>query len=145
MKNIPADAKLDETKKKDNPWDLYVDSWAADWPSGASILPVLYDGRTIKAEGNSNSSFFNDAAINAEFDRVLALTRGRAGRRVGQARPADHERATRRRCRCTSTWPYNLHGSKAGGAVHLQRLRLPVVRQRLCRAVSGPGCGRRRW
>jgi peptide/nickel transport system substrate-binding protein len=72
VKNIPADSKLDETKKKDNPWDLYVDSWAADWPSGAAILPVLFDGRTIKAEGNSNSSFVNSDAINAEFDRVLA-------------------------------------------------------------------------
>ncbi len=73
VKNIPADSKLDETKKKDNPWDLYVDSWAADWPSGAAILPVLFDGRTIKSEGNSNSSFVNSDAINAEFDRVLAL------------------------------------------------------------------------
>ena len=73
VKNIPADSKLDETKKKDNPWDLYVDSWAADWPSGAAILPVLFDGRTIKAEGNSDSSFVNSDALNAEFDRVLAM------------------------------------------------------------------------
>ena len=55
-RNIPDDAKLDEIKKKNNPWDLYIGYWAADWPSGASILPVLYDGRTIKAEGNSNSA-----------------------------------------------------------------------------------------
>lgn len=73
VRNIPTDAKLDETKKKDNPWDLYIDQWAADWPSGASILPVLFDGRGIKAEGNSNTSYFNDDALNAEFDRVLAL------------------------------------------------------------------------
>ncbi|MEV0457862.1 ABC transporter substrate-binding protein [Catellatospora methionotrophica] len=73
IKVIPADSKLDETKKKDNPWDLYLDSWAADWPSGAALLPVLFDGRTIKAEGNSNTSFVNNDAINAEFDRVLAL------------------------------------------------------------------------
>lgn len=73
IKVIPADSKLDETKKKDNPWDLYLDSWAADWPSGAALLPVLFDGRTIKAEGNSNTSYVNSDAINAEFDRVLAL------------------------------------------------------------------------
>ncbi len=73
VKTIPADAKLDETKKKGNPWDLYLDSWAADWPSGASILPVLFDGRSIKAEGNSNTSYVNNDAINAEFDRVLAM------------------------------------------------------------------------
>lgn len=73
IKVIPADSKGDETKKKDNPWDLYLDSWAADWPSGAAILPVLFDGRGIKAEGNSNTSYINNDAINAEFDRVLAL------------------------------------------------------------------------
>ncbi|GHJ47938.1 ABC transporter [Catellatospora sp. TT07R-123] len=73
VKLIPADAKLDETSKKNNPWDLYIDAWAADWPSGASILPVLFDGRTVKDEGNNNRSFLNDDKINAEFDRVLAM------------------------------------------------------------------------
>lgn len=73
VKLVPADAMLDETKKKSNPWDLYVDNWAADWPSGASILPVLFDGRTIKEEGNSNSSYINNDEINKEFDRILAL------------------------------------------------------------------------
>ena len=64
---------FDETKKKDNPWDIWLDQWAADWPSGAAILPVLFDGRTIKAENNSNTSYVNNDTINAEFDRVLAL------------------------------------------------------------------------
>lgn len=73
VKPIPADAKLDETSKKNNPWDLYVDSWAADWPSGAAILPVLFDGRTIKPTNNSNRSYVNNDAINAEFDRIGKL------------------------------------------------------------------------
>ncbi|HZM82614.1 MAG TPA: ABC transporter substrate-binding protein [Candidatus Limnocylindrales bacterium] len=73
VKTIPTDAKLDETKKRDNPWDIWIDNWAADWPSGASILPVLFDGRGIKAEGNSNTAFINDDALNQEFDRVLAM------------------------------------------------------------------------
>ena len=73
IKNIPADAKLDEVGKKANPWDIYISQWAADWPSGAAVLPVLFDGRTIKAESNSNTSYVNNDAINAEFDRVLAL------------------------------------------------------------------------
>ncbi|MGC4744346.1 hypothetical protein ACLQ28_01590 [Micromonospora sp. DT201] len=34
---------------------------------------MLYDGRTIKAEGNSNQAYFNDPAVNAEIDRILAL------------------------------------------------------------------------
>ncbi len=73
VKSIPADSKLDDTKKKDNPWDLYVDSWAADWPSGASIIPPLFDGRGIKAEGNSNTSFVNDPSVNSDIDRILAM------------------------------------------------------------------------
>jgi peptide/nickel transport system substrate-binding protein len=79
VKMIPADAKLDETKKKNNPWDLYIDQWAADWPSGAAILPVLFDGRGIKADGNSNTAFVNSDEINKEFDRVLALPAGEQG------------------------------------------------------------------
>lgn len=73
VKNIPTDSFLDEVGKKNNPWDLYINSWAADWPSGAAILPVLFDGRSIKTDNNSNTSYVNDDAINKEYDRVLAL------------------------------------------------------------------------
>lgn len=74
LKPIAADTFLDETKKKNNPWDLYIGSWGADWPSGASILPVLYDGRAIKDGGSNNgASYLNAPALNAEFDRILAM------------------------------------------------------------------------
>ncbi len=73
VKTVPADEMLDEVGKQNNPWDLYISNWAADWPSGAAILPVLYDGRKIKATNNSNVSYVNDEAINADFDRVLGL------------------------------------------------------------------------
>ncbi|GGM87096.1 ABC transporter substrate-binding protein [Dactylosporangium sucinum] len=80
LKAIPADSFLDETKKKDNPWDMYIGSWGADWPSGAAILPVLYDGRAIKADGSNNgASYLNESALNAEFDRVLAMPTGQQG------------------------------------------------------------------
>ena len=114
VKSIPADSKLDETKKKDNPWDLYVDSWAADWPSGAAILPVLFDGRTIKADSNSNSSFVNSDAINAEFDRILALD---PAQQTSQWAAVDQQIMTE----LAPAVPLyvdvadNIHGSKAGG------------------------------
>lgn len=79
IKTDAADSFLDDTKKKNNPWDIYVSDWAADWPSGASILPPLFDGRAIKDEGNSDVSFLNDNAINAEFDRILALDASKQG------------------------------------------------------------------
>lgn len=74
MKTDSDDSILDDTKKSDNPWDLYIGDWAADWPSGAAILPILYDGRKIKSGGSNNgTSYMNDPSINSEFDRVLAL------------------------------------------------------------------------
>ena len=74
VKTVPADEMLDAVGEKDNPWDLYVSNWAADWPSGAAILPVLYDGRTVRDTNNSNVSYLNSDPINAEFDRILALS-----------------------------------------------------------------------
>ncbi|HEY3502858.1 MAG TPA: ABC transporter substrate-binding protein, partial [Actinocatenispora sp.] len=33
------------------PYDFYQTGWGADWPSGAATLPVLFDGRSIRAKG----------------------------------------------------------------------------------------------
>ncbi|MEV4199065.1 ABC transporter substrate-binding protein [Micromonospora globbae] len=114
LRNIPDDAKLDEIKKKDNPWDLYIGNWAADWPSGASILPVLYDGRSIKPEGNSNQAYFNDPAINAEFDRILAMPPAEQGPEWGKL----DERIMKEHAPVVPLFvdvAYVVHGSKAGG------------------------------
>lgn len=48
--------------------------WGADWPSGYGFLQQIFDGRTIKASGNSNLSQLNDPAINALFDTSLGQT-----------------------------------------------------------------------
>jgi peptide/nickel transport system substrate-binding protein len=79
LKAVPEDSYLDEIGKKDNPWDLYISAWAADWPSGASTIPVLFDGRSIKAQNNNNYAYFNNEAVNAEIDRILKLPPGEAG------------------------------------------------------------------
>ncbi|GIJ80628.1 peptide/nickel transport system substrate-binding protein [Micromonospora phaseoli] len=114
IRNIPDDAKLDEIKKRDNPWDLYLSSWAADWPSGASILPVLYDGRSIRAEGNSNESYFNDPAINVELDRILALPPTEQGPEWAKL----DERIMKEHAPVVPLYvdvAYLVHGSKVGG------------------------------
>jgi peptide/nickel transport system substrate-binding protein len=114
VKVIPDDSYLDEVKKKSNPWDIWVDSWAADWPSGASILPVLFDGRNLKAEGNSNTSQVNDDAINAEFDRVLALEPSKQGDEWGKL----DERIMKELAPAVPLYVevyYLTHGSKVGG------------------------------
>jgi peptide/nickel transport system substrate-binding protein len=66
-------------RTKGNPYDIYLSNWAADWPSGASTIPVLYDGRKIGPKGNSNVSYFNSDKVNAEIDRVSKLPAGEAG------------------------------------------------------------------
>ncbi|MEV4843087.1 ABC transporter substrate-binding protein [Micromonospora matsumotoense] len=114
VRNIPDDAKLDEIKKKNNPWDLYIGNWAADWPSGASILPVLYDGRTIKAEGNSNQAYFNDPAVNAEIDRIQAMPPADQGPEWGKL----DQRIMKEYAPVVPLFvdvAYTVHGSKAGG------------------------------
>ncbi|GAA3344175.1 ABC transporter substrate-binding protein [Amorphoplanes nipponensis] len=73
-KAVPATTFLGATKEADNPWDLYPGTWAADWPSGAAILPALYDGRGIKPEGSNNGTSYLDARpLDAEFDRIMTM------------------------------------------------------------------------
>lgn len=114
IKTIPADSMLDAVGKKNNPWDLYVSNWAADWPSGAAILPVLFDGRTIKATNNSNTSYVNDDAINSEFDRVLKLDPAKQAKEWAKV----DERIMKDDAPCVPLYVdvgYFLTGSKLGG------------------------------
>ncbi|MDG4822900.1 ABC transporter substrate-binding protein [Asanoa sp. WMMD1127] len=66
-------------RTKDNPYDIYISNWGADWPSGASTIPVLYDGRKIGPQGNSNVSYFNADDVNSAIDAASALPAGEAG------------------------------------------------------------------
>ena len=58
---------------KDNPYDVYMAGWGADWPMGSTIIPPTLDGREIRDQGNYNSSYFNNADVNAEIDRLNGL------------------------------------------------------------------------
>ncbi|HEX7746878.1 MAG TPA: ABC transporter substrate-binding protein [Micromonosporaceae bacterium] len=66
-------------RTRGNQYDIYISNWAADWPSGASTIPVLYDGRKLSPKGNSNVSYFNADDVNAEIDKAAALPAGEAG------------------------------------------------------------------
>lgn len=55
--------------------DMAITGWCPDWSTSAStFLPPLFDGRHITAKGNQNITQLNDAGINAEIDRIAALT-----------------------------------------------------------------------
>jgi peptide/nickel transport system substrate-binding protein len=66
-------------RTRGNPYDIYLTNWAADWPSAVSTIPVLWDGRKLSPQGNSNVSYFNADDVNAEIDRVSNLPAGEAG------------------------------------------------------------------
>ncbi|AVT36788.1 ABC transporter substrate-binding protein [Plantactinospora sp. BB1] len=66
-------------RTRGNPYDIYLSNWAADWPSAVSTIPVLWDGRKLGPQGNSNVSYFNADDVNAEIDRVSNLPAGEAG------------------------------------------------------------------
>ncbi|MDI5963917.1 ABC transporter substrate-binding protein [Streptomyces sp. SL13] len=64
---------LDNTK---NQYDMAWMDWIADWPNASTVLPVLFDGRQIKANPLSNQdiSYLNDPAINSGFDKAAKMT-----------------------------------------------------------------------
>ncbi len=75
VQTSPVDAAhyFSSIGKKANPWDIYLSDWAADWPTGYAVLPVLFDGRTIEAEGNNDVSYYNSKDINDMIDKLSAL------------------------------------------------------------------------
>jgi peptide/nickel transport system substrate-binding protein len=75
VEKIPMQAKTfnDSRDTVDNHLDLYWSSWAADWPTGVTVYPEIYDGRKI-GDGRPNNSHFNDPAVNAEIDRILTIS-----------------------------------------------------------------------
>ncbi|WP_329475568.1 ABC transporter substrate-binding protein [Kribbella sp. NBC_01484] len=54
--------------------DAAITGWCPDWPSGATFLPPLFDGRNITTKGNSNLAQLNDPGVNAKIDEIAKLT-----------------------------------------------------------------------
>jgi peptide/nickel transport system substrate-binding protein len=51
-----------------------IAGWGPDWPNASTVIPPLFDGRQIVPTGNQNFSQLNDPAVNAEIDRIQAMT-----------------------------------------------------------------------
>jgi peptide/nickel transport system substrate-binding protein len=54
--------------------DLVYAGWSADWPSGSTVLPPLFDGRQIVPRGNQNLTQLNNAEIDKAMDQAAAET-----------------------------------------------------------------------
>jgi peptide/nickel transport system substrate-binding protein len=63
-------------KTRGNAYDIYLAGWAPDWPSAASTIPVLYNGKGLGGDGskgNEDTAYFNEEPINSEIERIGAL------------------------------------------------------------------------
>ncbi|WP_211231025.1 ABC transporter substrate-binding protein [Streptomyces sulphureus] len=72
-KDIIADTYYDQVGKIKNKYDMYHTSWGADWPSGSTVIPPLYDGRQIQ-DGASNYSHYDNPETNKEIDRISQIS-----------------------------------------------------------------------
>jgi peptide/nickel transport system substrate-binding protein len=70
---IDAASYYTEIGKKNNKYDIYLAGWGSDWPSGSTVLPVLFGGTQIVPEGNYNTSYANFPEINSEIARIEKL------------------------------------------------------------------------
>ncbi|MEV6209034.1 ABC transporter substrate-binding protein [Kitasatospora sp. NPDC051914] len=70
---IPGRNYYDTIGKTDNTFDMYGSAWGADWPSGLTVLPPVFDGRTV-ANGSSNYSMLDDPRVNRRIDCIKTMT-----------------------------------------------------------------------
>ncbi|MET8160912.1 ABC transporter substrate-binding protein [Sphaerisporangium sp. NPDC005289] len=60
----------DSTSKVDNGLDMYWGGWGADWPTAATVFPVIFGPIH---DGGYNQSHLNDPAVTAEIKRIEGL------------------------------------------------------------------------
>ncbi|MDI5963922.1 ABC transporter substrate-binding protein [Streptomyces sp. SL13] len=73
LKAVDATSWYSQISKVDNPYDIYVTSWSADWPSASTVIPPTMDGRLL-ADGDPDYSHLDDSHVNSEIDRINKIT-----------------------------------------------------------------------
>ena len=55
--------------------DVFFASWGADWPSGSTDIPPLFDGRVniTPTSSNQDYGYYNDPAANAAMDKAYTI------------------------------------------------------------------------
>ncbi|MFJ3503425.1 ABC transporter substrate-binding protein [Streptomyces sp. NPDC090135] len=73
--------------------DMAISGWCPDYPSAATFLPFVFDGRTIKEKGNQgNVSQFRDAAVERRMDEIAAMPDAAAAGKAWAALDAEIQR-----------------------------------------------------
>jgi peptide/nickel transport system substrate-binding protein len=78
VKIIPenADNYYDTAANPKTTPDITWSSWVADWPSGSTDIPALFDGRRNLSPSSDGADWgeLNDPKINAAIDKVSSMT-----------------------------------------------------------------------
>ena len=83
--DFPVGGAVVATSKRGANFDLFPFMSIADFPDPGSFLRSLFDGSLLRATGNTNVSYFDDAVVNARLahaDRLSGRARERAFGRI---------------------------------------------------------------
>ena len=74
IKAMPIGMVYDHAGRRGEPFDMALDAWLPNYTDPADLLNHLFDGRSIRAKGNSNHSYFDDPVYNRKLAAAARLT-----------------------------------------------------------------------
>lgn len=96
-----------------NEFDLYWGGWGADWPSGSTVMPVIFGPVT---DGSPNYSHLKDPALTAEMDKITAMPDLDAANKAWMDLDKKIQETITPLVVAENRIATTLHGSKVGGA-----------------------------
>ncbi|MBO3745484.1 ABC transporter substrate-binding protein [Streptosporangiaceae bacterium NEAU-GS5] len=111
----PMDTKTwyDQTSKVDNGLDMYWGGWGADWPTAATVFPVIFGP---VRDGGYNQSHLNDPAVTAEIKRIMGLSDANEANQAWAALDKKIMETITPLVPALNNLALQLHGSLIGGA-----------------------------
>ncbi|MFI6510807.1 ABC transporter substrate-binding protein [Streptosporangium sp. NPDC050855] len=110
----PLDRKTyyDSIGKIENEFDIYWGGWGADWPSGSTVMPVIFGP---VADGAPNYSHLKDEALTKEMEEIMAMTDIDAQNKAWMALDKKIQETITPLVVAENRIANTLHGSKVGG------------------------------
>ncbi|GII04919.1 ABC transporter substrate-binding protein [Planobispora takensis] len=96
-----------------NDFDLYWGGWGADWPSGSTVLPVIFGP---VADGAPNYAHLKDPALTEEMEKITAMTDLDEANAAWMALDKKVQETITPLVVAENRIANTLHGSKVGGA-----------------------------
>jgi peptide/nickel transport system substrate-binding protein len=75
IKALPGGVGAQRIGRRGEPFDMTLNyGWVADYPDPSNFLNVFFDGRSIRATGNSDITYFDDPAYNRRLAAAARLS-----------------------------------------------------------------------